>query len=1448
MKRIVAYLVCIAMIVAMMPNSIAFAAGETGTYDLALPTATTFKMGDTFEVSVQMKASSGLGSFNVGVLFDKSKLELAESNAVQEAVPTGMIADVNTEDAGCVSLSCMSTKDTTEATNMKVLTIRFKVKENATLGKTEVSLAKTPELCSMSFSGGSTELTGDQITASDGKTQRGEIILTKELTAPIVLTGTLTTPTKGETNESTLSGDNVNAQVTWNPELTDNKFAANTAYTATITVTPKQYYSFGNGASVDFGGLTFKKSEENFVATKKFGTTASRSITNLEVTTQPTKKNYTHGDNFDAAGMIVKATYDDQTVESNFNGYTVAYQTEGKQYLKKGDKKVTLKAEGKAVDITGLSVGAKELQIEDLKATNRKYDATTNVALTGGTLTGIVDGEDVSVAMPKTGTVADINVGTDKPVIVTKPDLTGNDAGNYTLKDITGIKVNITEADIPDEVVEAITGHSGQYDNVAHDAVVKGEAAKDYTLTFADAKDKAYSAEIPKVTNVADSKTVWVKIAKQNYNDKIISVNAQVAPKTLTAEDLEYSGTITKEYDGTTTCNVKAVTAKKASVFDQDVTVSGTAVYDKKGTDATKVTFTADGITEGNYRLEKGTSLDIDASITATDKYSTDAGKYHVQNVVKGIGTFEEPAFISEFKEVVAGTFKFTYKTQETTKDAIINDLKGKSAGETASIGYTFTPSDANYTGTKTGNITVNMIDIEFKVGDEAASADNAVTVKNNAPVYGTKWSDIVALKNNITANVGGKIVTGTYKLSVADDAIPNAGSASYNILFTSDDENKSYKDVKVFSTDASIDVSRKPLTVVGAKAVTRQYTGKTDVKVTGGELKGLLDKDNVELFVVSVTGSIADANVGTKKKVTVTGYDISEQAKANYELSQPDYVTVDITKKELTIASAVVAEKSYDGTTKATVQNVSFTGEAPLPDATGYTATAEFADAAVGDGKDVTVKVVLNDKNYNLADNTTTVKANITTADAVTIPEQKIVLKVGDGIEQTTQTVDLAGLMPTDADVRACDVTKFKDDSNIVVTQGIKDGKWSFNLAEGTTADKTAEYTALIRSVNYANSTVIIKISTTSKEVPTVKVNDITVAYGTEVTKELIKGTANVNGTVVKGTFDWKEGVAAPTTVADSGNYAVTFTPEETDKYEAVTKTIKVTITPAKVTGTLTFDKVNAVGQTLGDITPKAEDLNKLSPNGTFTWNDGAAQPIEQGKAYGWTFTPNDSNYAPLTGTVTPWVRSSGGSSGGSSSVVTTPEKAAKDFVKNSMSANGSTIKNVSKDNYKQVLEAADKYNKLSAAEKEAVDKEMKAQTGKTMAELIAEAEAIKIAEDGSTAEFDVQKAVKELTLKARSSKLKSGSIKITIKGDLSEIEKNGYTVKYKFYRSTKKAKGYKAAVTKDAPNYLNTAGKKGKMYYYKARVMVYDKDGNLVAKTELKQCKYANRTWTKK
>ena len=108
-------------------------------------------------------------------------------------------------------------------------------------------------------------------------------------------------------------------------------------------------------------------------------------------------------------------------------------------------------------------------------------------------------------------------------------------------------------------------------------------------------------------------------------------------------------------------------------------------------------------------------------------------------------------------------------------------------------------------------------------------------------------------------------------------------------------------------------------------------------------------------------------------------------------------------------------------------------------------------------------------------------------------------------------------------------------------------------------------------------------------------------------------------------------------------------------------------------------------------------------------------------------------------------------------------------------------------------------------------------------------------------------KEAAGELVLTARSAKLKNGSVKVMLKGDLKAITDAGYTVKYKFYRSTKKSAGYKAVLTKKAPTYVNTYGKQGTMYYYKAKVMIYDKEGNFVAQTALKQCKYANRLWTK-
>ena len=111
----------------------------------------------------------------------------------------------------------------------------------------------------------------------------------------------------------------------------------------------------------------------------------------------------------------------------------------------------------------------------------------------------------------------------------------------------------------------------------------------------------------------------------------------------------------------------------------------------------------------------------------------------------------------------------------------------------------------------------------------------------------------------------------------------------------------------------------------------------------------------------------------------------------------------------------------------------------------------------------------------------------------------------------------------------------------------------------------------------------------------------------------------------------------------------------------------------------------------------------------------------------------------------------------------------------------------------------------------------------------------------------------VKNMKLVARSSKTAKKNIKAVLKSDakvnasIKKLKDLGFTVKYRFYRSTKKAASYKSTVTKKTASYTNTSGKKGTKYFYKVQVRVYDENGKLVAKTALKQCKYASRTWTK-
>ena len=100
-------------------------------------------------------------------------------------------------------------------------------------------------------------------------------------------------------------------------------------------------------------------------------------------------------------------------------------------------------------------------------------------------------------------------------------------------------------------------------------------------------------------------------------------------------------------------------------------------------------------------------------------------------------------------------------------------------------------------------------------------------------------------------------------------------------------------------------------------------------------------------------------------------------------------------------------------------------------------------------------------------------------------------------------------------------------------------------------------------------------------------------------------------------------------------GTYTVTATYSDASSYGY--KTATFTITKATPTGTPGYTLIETSGKTLADA---KLTVGTIRPAGTIAWDLPLTTVLEDGKAYAWTFTPNDThNYTILTGTLVPYV-----------------------------------------------------------------------------------------------------------------------------------------------------------------------------------------------------------------
>ena len=367
----------------------------------------------------------------------------------------------------------------------------------------------------------------------------------------------------------------------------------------------------------------------------------------------------------------------------------------------------------------------------------------------------------------------------------------------------------------------------------------------------------------------------------KDYAEKKIFYTLTVKPKTLTKDDLTYSGPITKVYDGSNSApSDLTVFVKPTSLVGSDtLTITGSAKYNSKDVkDADTITFTPDAITTGNYRLAATEVLTITgASITkATPTYKKPTG------VTAKYGQTLGDIALANPEGTTPGTW--SWQTPQTVLDKI-----GSYTYDT-----NFKPDDPNYKGVVGAAITVtvgkadgnNLKTVELTQKYTDASEHTYTPDWSGLPngqtwSYGCESSSTLLIKKDVSAE-SGKL---TYAIS--------GGKAGDTVTITLKASCNNYED---FTITLTITLTEKDdqqaLKLTGGTTVVYGQTlqlGTSGGSGTGAVTYAITDVDGQA--TIDADGKLTPVKVGTVKVKATKAED------ANYNAITSAEVEITITK-----------------------------------------------------------------------------------------------------------------------------------------------------------------------------------------------------------------------------------------------------------------------------------------------------------------------------------------------------------------------------------------------------------------------------------------------------------------------------------------------------------------------------------------------------------------------
>ena len=791
-----------------------------------------------------------------------------------------------------------------------------------------------------------------------------------------------------------------------------------------------------------------------------------------------------------------------------------------------------------------------------LSSTSFIYDGTAKTpAVT------VKDPDGTTVLNPDTDYTVAYENNTDAGTA--KVTVTEVEQGNYTWSPAVE---NFTINNATITVGGAFTDYTGAYDGTPHGILVdtsKIETVNDQSLEIKYSSDGInYTLDAsPTITNARESPmTVYWQVTAPNHEPANGSATITISKidwngvknfaETVRSGQVTTNKTLTLPTppDGASYGTI-TVGGHTAALIDGTPTVSGnTLTYSTtayaKGAQATITIPVAGATNYNNYDVTvtiTATALPPAVVSTAPTAKSLTYNGGEQALVDAGTATGGEMRYSLTSGSSYSENIPVGKNANKYTVYYIVKGDGQHSDSEEKSVQVTIAPKPVTITG----------VTAKDKVYDGTTDA----TVTDPARIDGLLDADNVTVTPG-TATFADKNVGTSKTVTFAGYSLSGTAAGNYNLTAQ--------------PASVTANITAKEVTITGVTATPRKYDKTNlDVTVDGGTVDGAILGDSVTVNRGNAKGTMADANAGTNKSVTVTGYALDGADAGNYKLKgQPTGVTVNITPDDYvgTTTASGSAKYGMSGTVdlsglivaggtasyKSTTDTYSVLNGAPAMAADGKTLNFAFKDDAANAAKTADIVVTVTSTNYQPYDITVTVTVNAKTVPTVTAPTAKTLIYNGGEQVLITTGSTTGGTM------------------QYSLTSG---GPYDAALPKGKDAKNYTVYYKVIGDGEYADTAEASITVAIAKKAVTVAPKAVSITKGSAIpTFELVytglvSGESLTPSALPTFTCFEADGSTAVSTSTAAGSYTITWTNEGTTTFTGagnydVTKTATANLT----------------------------------------------------------------------------------------------------------------------------------------------------------------------------------------------------------------------------------------------------------------------------------------------